>query len=44
MAAHRGLAGNEAADRLADAGRRQWMVPERAAALISCAPSIDRFF
>ena len=39
VAAHRGLAGNEAADRLADAGRRRWMVAERAAALISCAPS-----
>ena len=36
VAAHRGLAGNEAADRLADAGRRRWMVPERAAAFISC--------
>ena len=40
VAAHGGLAGNEAADRLADAGRRRWMVPERAAAFISCASSI----
>ena len=40
VAAHRELAGNEAADRLADAGRRRWMVPERAAAFISCASSI----
>ena len=40
MAAHRRHAGNEVADRLAEAGRRRWMVPERAAALISCAPSI----
>ena len=40
VAAHRGHAGNEAADRLAEAGRRWWMVPERAAALISFAPSI----
>ena len=40
VATHRGLAGNEAADRLADAGRRRWMVPERAAAFISCASSI----
>ena len=40
VAAHRGLAGNEAADRLSDAGRRRWMVPERAAAFISCASSI----
>ena len=39
MAAHRGLAGNEAADRPADAGRRRWMVLEQAIALISCAPS-----
>ena len=39
VAAHRRLADNEAADRSADAGRRRWMVPERAAALISCAPS-----
>ena len=49
VAAHGGLAGNEAADRLADAGRRRWMVPERAAAFISCASSIPpepevRFF
>ena len=35
VAAHRVHAGNEAADRLADAGRRRWMVPEWAAALIS---------
>ena len=40
VAAHRGHAGNEAADRLAEAGRRWWMVPERATALISCAPSV----
>ena len=33
-------AGNEAADRLAEAGRRRLMVPERAAALISCARPI----
>ena len=39
VAAHRGHPGNEAADRLA-AGRRWWMVPERATALISCAPSV----
>ena len=39
MAAHRVLAGNEAADRLADAGRKRWMVPERVVALISCALS-----
>ena len=40
VAAHRGLAGNEAADRLADAGRRRWMVPKRAAGFISLASSI----
>ena len=40
VAAHKGHAGNEAADRLAEAGRRRLMVPERAAALISCAPPI----
>ena len=39
VAAYRGLAGNGAADRRGDAGRRRWMVQERAAALISCAPS-----
>ena len=40
MAAHRVHAGNEAADKQPEAGRRQWVVPEQAAALISCAPSI----
>ena len=39
VAAHRELAVNEAADRLPDAGRRRWVVPDRAAALISCTPS-----
>ena len=37
VAAHKGYAGNDAADRLAEARRRRVMVPKRAAALISCA-------
>ena len=35
-----GHASNGAADRLAEAGRRRLMVPDRAAALISCAQPI----
>ena len=40
MAAHDGHAGNEAAARLVEAGCRRSVVPERAAALVSCAQPI----
>ena len=39
VAEHRGLAGNEAADRLADAGRRRGWFRSGTAALTSCTPS-----
>ena len=40
VAAHKGQTSNEAADRLAEGGRKRLIVPQRAAALISCAQPI----